>query len=623
MNMLIILDIFLASRVYASDLENRMKKIVVRLFRFIMLLASVEMILVILLKSSLVTEILACNFSMSATKGLYFSILVLIAVSFKIVNSSYVNSDNKYLLFLILITINIGFWGYVKSHEENINLMNLVNSFYFTLQLFGLSLNKSNGVNLLIYIASFLASLSLCGLVLIVLAVSFLERLKLTFLYRKSVVIFSDGIDDVVFNLVQSENAKKIVLLTNETGRKFDSNVLLLSYSNSEFLISKINSLKIKKIFLFRDDDQKNIEMSYNIFNNCSTYKNRSETLHIIVYLKNSKLTSLIVRDPIFNYCKSKIDIQVIDYYDELALRIVHSNLPDKLLLHENTRSNDIVVVNKIKIGIKGKGALYHSMIVQLISQYNYSNFKECTFILIDQVEKDIPEIINVLSRIVKIEFIDSTNSEKWMGINLLYVIYDYDYECYNEYLYIQQKKFDLHINKILLISLFGNRVQQIFESYDYLKYKIIKSSGVELCERDYDKYAKMINSIYYNLYYPKEETITELLWDELPESQRKSSRLAALHLDTLYRYKTTYQTLFSSKTLYEHLAIKEHNRWMVQKVINGFEYDDETNNERNTNRLIKKWSDLDYVEQKRNIHFIKTIIEELEVHDERIDNDV
>jgi hypothetical protein len=112
--------------------------------------------------------------------------------------------------------------------------------------------------------------------------------------------------------------------------------------------------------------------------------------------------------------------------------------------------------------------------------------------------------------------------------------------------------------------------------------------------------------------------------WDDLEEYLKESNLRQAEHIP--FKLRTIGYDIYPATTEEEpfqlddsqknKLAIIEHDRWMNERIQQGWQYGDEEDNENMTNPLLKHWDELIGDEKNGNINDIHRFLEIMEEHD-------
>ncbi len=410
------------------------------------------------------------------------------------------------------------------------------------------------------------------------------------------------------------------------------------------------NSAQIKKartIYLLHEDDTININAAKQVAEhktNCHE-KYRSIALQCNVQVQDLNLRSLFVEHELFVKQDECFEIIPFDAY-KLAVRHLFNQHP------LDREGISIESDKQVHLIIAGMGTMGRQVLLQALQIGHYANGLPIQISCIDKVEEGNKQA--VISSIPEIEQFDNVSFHQ-MGLDSMYFIRFVEKELKKENQFVSlliATKEDTHGFNVALqvrhalwrnattlkiyVHISQNRVYKslIDEMRDDSKSDIsddiypfgtdnFLSSAEYLENAEYDNLAR---ALHYNYLKGCGKKPQDDPWEKLIESNRASNRYQADHIDVKIRamgidintipkdkLRAFLDEKLQNKALVEHLAELEHNRWLINRSLDGYIYGEIKNNQKKIHPLLTEWQNISETDKSYNIKHIEDLKELVE----------
>ncbi len=540
---------------------------------------------------------------------LYVAVILLWYIVFEIKDKY----EIKYVMIITDLAFILGWIGYLKYYYESLSMYQMGNVVYNTIKLFSLSVVSDDGLNIFLNLARFLAIISASGVVLIVFARENVEKLIIRLKYHKHIVVCADEIDKDVKNIIEAYSDKKIVIVTNTTEEVDEKNIRVLRGHITTKKILGANAVNAEEIFLMCKDEEKNIDLAFDLYSankfleKQKTKENQIKTIcHISVV--NEELLNILNKNDIFGKSHDSFDARFFVLEKTVAKFIVYNNNPYKILTEGIENKESLIST----IGVVGEGIIFREIVMQLIKQYTYGfNNQKIDLYIFSEAVFFGEATLEKLSSIINIHFEDISRLVEY-ELDVLYIASKNDYMQHSIYQELLQKHKFEKIKKVVFGYNYGKYLKEMLISLNktegvtenlYNKFVNVGGDSIKYNYPELEANAVLVNEAYQNAIAKRENnnTNTYINWNDLSESAKESNRLATINYEVIRLYCQNNNIDIHDEKILNNFLIKEHNRWYVEKVFNGYIYGDEKCEERLINKSFLLWKDVSKEDKELN----------------------
>ena len=447
----------------------------------------------------------------------------------------------------------------------------------------------------------------------------------------KVALIVTDNIKPEIVNMFR---LKGIVVFSGTPG---DSNIL----RNAQVK-------KARTIYLLHEDDTVNINAAKQLADyktNCHE-KFRTITLKCNVQVQDLNLRNLFVEHELFIKQDECFEIIPFDAY-KLAVRHLFNQHPlDRKGISPESNK-------RVHLLIAGMGNMGRQVLLQALQIGHYANGIPIKISCIDKMPEgnkqavisSIPEIElydNIsfhhmeLDSMYFIRFVEKELKKKDQYVSLLIATKE-DTHGFNVALQVRHALWRIANDLKIYVHISQNRVYQSLvdemrnDSQSHISDDIYPfgtdnflSSAEYLENAEYDKLAR---ALHYNYLKGCGKKPQDDPWEKLIESNRSSNRYQADHIDVKLRAmgmdintisRDKLSKLLSEKLqndiLVERLAELEHNRWLINRSLDGYVYGEQKCSQKKVHPLLTDWKNISETDKSYNIKHIEDLKELIKV---------
>jgi len=539
-----------------------------------------------------------------------------------------------FILSLSIIGIGIGFCGFHCQGSDGIS-----DSFYKTFQFFILHSTEHN-VELLINISRWLifaVFLFVSGsLIFTIVLPEQLTFLKIKLRYCNHIIIC--GLAEQSLQIADKYSNEQLVFIDNKANNPLHRSLrnpkakLIIGDPNSADILKIAKIHKAKDVFVFTDNDKKNVEIAQTAFSVVEN-ENRKQSLRCFVLIADHELKTLLEETTLFKYKTKNFD-GILFNANEIGIKYGICMHIDKILPAKMKTSPEILIVGLTEKAENVIFNLAHCLTMQretvrftivekdetivnsFRKKYHYLwgfveiNFAEeieniCTEKTFDSILICTESQTEAIKQAVAIRYILGVNTP-----NIL--VFCDEADTFNKVLNKagklnekgEKEVFPLKDKTIFLINLFEETADYVFVLDKFIEEK-----------------ARMTHRFWNKLYGDNKE------YDEMSGHFRQSNRNQIL--DNFLRvfialgksFHAAQDCLVSfTDNDKETLAIMEHRRWMIEKYENGWQLGERVKpDEFKRHDCLIMWDELPEHQKKKDFDAIDLMIHLL--NNQRNDN--
>jgi len=522
--------------------------------------------------------------------------------------------NRTFWIFVICLSL-IGFvTGIIGFREENGGAFT-GNNLYHTFQMFLLNYFfiheiKSLWLELARWIILFVFLLITFQLFITIIAPQFIQQNKIRFLYKNHIIIC--GLNEMTMEIIHKFTGSKIVVIAPENNKYAESLhqrriKLIMGDPTDTFILKTAAIRKVAKLFAVTHSDKQNVEIAQVAFSILKTAK-RKEVLPCFVLVNEPKMKSILEETAFFKYKTGNFDALLFNI-NEIGIKYGICMNIDKMLPATLKKSPEILIVgltdktenvilnfahctnmqrNRFKVSIfepeKTKMDLF-------LKKYHYLNDyleiktgdnleKLCTEKIFDSIFICGESQMNDIKQAIEIHYLIGKQAP---NIFLF---------CNDTSIINVSLQEDLEKKKIFLINLYQLIADYVFELNENI-----------------ESQAKEAHYFWNNVYKKNTE------WDDLSGHFKQSNRnqILDIFLKTYIAFgKTTddfkHCLVSLSDKEKETLAMMEHRRWVLEKLINGWVFG-ERDNEFKRHDCFIPWSELSEEQQAKDYDAINLML--------------
>jgi len=442
-----------------------------------------------------------------------------------------------------------------------------------------------------------------------IVAPQFLRNLSIIF-YRKHIVIC--GLNKITINLIENliekYGKKQIVVLAEETNRyaealKANNAKLLVGDFSDDNFLKKSRLKKANVLYAFVDNDKVNVKIAQSVSLFLENEKVKNNPLKCFVLIKDRELKLILEETPLFKYKTDFFDgnifninemgmkYGIVSHIDKILPKEIKT--PPEILLIGLTEKTEFALVNLVHCLTMQRESFRFTIVEKnprkiryFQKEYSYfQNFAEITFVSDIDSEKYYDTVLvctdNPIEAVKQSVDIRYLFGEKGKNTNIL--VFCNETDTFNEVL-----KKELVEKNIFPVILFSQIADYVFELDENIEEK-----------------AKETHYFWNMLYNQNKE------WDEMAGHFKQSSRNQILD-NYLRIYIARGETFnqFNNRLVSfsdlekETLAMMEHRRWVIEKLVNGWVAGDRNNDMKRHNCLVL-WEQLSDEEKSKDFDAI------------------
>jgi hypothetical protein len=450
-----------------------------------------------------------------------------------------------------------------------------------------------------------------------IIAPRFIQYTKIRFFYRNHIIIC--GLNAISMELIRRLSGANIVVIAAENDQYTESLKqrkvkLILGDPTDAYILQTARVDKASRLYAVTDADSKNVEIAHAAYSILTNIQ-RSTTLICFTLVNDLELKKILEDTVLFKYKTGCFEGSLFNI-NEMGIKygvcmnidkILPATMTDslKLLLIGLTEKTENVLLNLahcltmerkvFKFTIVEKD---EAIIASFRKKYHYLwNFVEiefandyleniCTDNRFDSICVCIENQLELLKQAIEIRcFFGKSAPNIFLFCN--------GFDTFNTVF-----KEDLEKKKIFSINLFEQIADYIFELNNH-----IETNAQEV-------------HYFWNIIYK-----SDMEWSALSGHFKQSNRnqILDIYLKTYIALSEKYEEIshrlisFSDKEK-ETLAMMEHNRWMIEKYVNGWTYG-ERDNECKKHDCLEKWEKLSKEQQAKDYDAVNLMINLLNKH--------
>jgi hypothetical protein len=531
------------------------------------------------------------------------------------------NKPSMSIAFLGILAVYLGCLGVFVNEDFQISFGDAI---YQALGLFShASSLASTNVPWTLNLARFLGLVVTIATVLAIAARRFVDWLFVRLTFKPRVIICGLGWQGKVLveNFIK-EGYKVIVIEVNKDDdqiREMRSKgvTVFIDNASDRYLLKFAGINRASYLIVVTGNDETNIDIA-------------SETYHLremnkadfkcFVHVQDVEKGRILKRHQIFSSLEKKFDARIFNINDISARMILDQYPPDKLMTQKPDHS--YIPENPTKIMLAGDGKLAFAMLQQMAGVCHYSNLKSTVVRVIqeedanlkNEVTKHLPDI----NQLLDLEYVTIPEGNRVLSPELeeelysfavLYLCFDDEILGYRFLTKLIQHEIDKKIKIVFCLPQSSNLTMLLHQSRMAKDLKTVKYFWVldETCNRGVltGDYTDLLAQKIHNYYKETNQGPNSKDWSELEEEIRDSNRNVATHWQIKKRaiqYLQNGTEILKAELTPSHLEIlaqMEHRRWYAEKVLAGYVYAKEREENRREHPCLVDWNEL-LPEQKK-----------------------
>jgi hypothetical protein len=542
----------------------------------------------------------------------------------------------------------------------------LLNSFYCSVQLFIFQIDfSSRNVNIFLEISRWTAPFTLAFATVRTILIVAEEEISLLKLKSLNKHIIICGLGKKGFRIAKGLAREKVVIIEPNPNNEFIQvckemgMIVLIGNATHKHMLEKVKVKKAKYLFAVTDKDDINIAIaiksyeikteSDNLLKNIKSDKspandrapqNISKMLRCYVHIGNLKLQSLFKQHYLFKIHDDNFESIIFNIYDICATETVFN------FIEKNYHLTTCINYPPLHVLIVGFGSMGESLLLELAKMCHFSNDKKIKVTILDKKAKKREAQF-------KLEFLFHEQLDELIDIN--FVPFDAKMINDKDILSIQG---DIPFNAIFICA--GDEASRIFVSLNlnkllpdvpiriflpeksgitplfetgrlfsktqnievynmaekaYVVEKIIREKLEELAKLIHDNFIereKSKNNLFSDSeYYAKHD------WLGLPEEDKELNISAGLQIPIKLgiigydSFKICGSDHF--KFTDEEITILSkigHKQWMAERLLSGWTYGPNKDNEEKQHPDLLRWNDLSEKSKEKQRDFVRSIPE-------------
>lgn len=495
--------------------------------------------------------------------------------------------------FTYIISFTLGLVGYLQTNE-----FDFISCCYKSLQLFVLGFDGSvNNIPITLNLSRFLSPLILASSIFIALKEYFNKELLILKIRRLSghTIVFCNNESDIILFL----NESNTLLVTNVS-----CDGLLLKSENIND-IEKVNIENAAKVILFNDDRTnlaylKEIKKSYSNLRKITLYIKLEDNENVGMFNRfklntNFKKELLINPSQLFSrevFLKNPA-LDYVKHHNKVPHSLISGDYENiKWLIFEMANISHYSSLKNLKVTLLGNESEKQRMM--LIDEFtNIDQIIDFRTIVQSSASVAIEDLS--LSDITAIYISEITLEESQITASHLKRIFYSTNSDVNTYV--------INFGFGLIDDAYETSAFNSHFNIKYFDYKILESLNIIQHLDVYDFIAESIHNKYKKIYEAPD-------WKDLPETMKMSNRYQAYHTIIKLGYlgyvvdvdsKSDKISIDYSQSQLDVLAQMEKRRWNAERLLSGWIYGEEKNNDLKIHNLLVPWEKLDEKEKQKD----------------------
>ncbi len=561
------------------------------------------------------------------------------------------------LILGIPLAIVLGFCGYADYYAGSEQHMSMLDLLYKTVALFTFGFyaptgdipwyTPTGGISLKLEVARWLAP-ALLGYAVIIAVLRMLHgsflSWRIRWLNNHTIVCGLDEQSWLMTQVLITDKIKTVVIESNPSNVHLDSARRKGAYvivGDPKDSVNLINArvLEAKYLLALTAHDLTNSEVVIQAYQ-LKKDNPRTSLLNCMIHIHNSELAAVLYDDDIFSKDYPNFSAGIINAHQKAARWLLNNHGPDIVLL------NKIKTLPEIKILLLGTHDFTEALILQLAKLGHYGKSQPIHITLVGPQVKAKLTALNqqhsVLSSIIKISAKDTTLS--FLSPQTTQQLID-EFKPNMVYLCAADTKATLIWSKLLarlsltcpiIVCQFSNdllakRTEPVLKSHSQFTFVYPTEELLNLeniFNTKHDQLATTIHNNYVTSQIDAGDTLKNnpslSCWRELLETLKDANRNQADHLEIKCRIISgsldytaeSIEHLLEKPEIIEHLACMEHERWVAEKLLDGWILTDgPKNTDERLSPCLKDWDQLPESERQKDrdsVHSIPQLLREI-----------
>ena len=540
------------------------------------------------------------------------------------------------LVGFIAAVFCIGYLGWVRYYRNTGETVNPSRLVYITLQLFFLESGNPDSVHIPVFlnIARFLAPVAAFGSAVIALAYRFRKRLQKAALrlFGKDHIIFF-GVNRLSFDLIEKyRGAGKTVVAVDDTANPFLRECAAAGAVTENGrvpgrgLLRRCAFHRAESIFLFHEDDAVNYEGATRIYENLLLRSRQRRYVKCYLRCSNGSFKQLFLHHDLFTDPSDFLEVFFVDMNMLTARLLLHTNPPDYQRISPESEK-------RVHIALVGFTGVAECILEHALRICRFANERKPAVTVFDpaadSAEKRLSAKKPEINELCDCRFIQ-TDIEGYEVIEEIGGIKKKPNELLSVYICIDNDmtalSVGINIRKCLVYTSFplcirvlrNYSIPKLISSisttavlFDNVQFfgSLEETASIDMIEgRRTDTLARTIHEKYRAEL--KKESPADVGWHYLDETLKDSNRAQADHIPVKLRavgipWKEAVEDAKSGhldrmlETHVELLGRMEHNRWIAERLLNGWRYGPVRDDKRKLHPHLVSWDELpEYIKE-------------------------
>ncbi len=504
----------------------------------------------------------------------------------------------------VLLTIGLGSVGYADyfaGQEQNVSWSDLL---YMALGLFTFSFTPTGDIPWQLDVARWLAPLLLSYAAFRTIMLMLHNRLLLQRVRRLQNHTVVCGLGEHGRSVVQALAANGMPTVVIEPdpfnthlGWAANHGITVLTGNPRDMSnLIQVNIVQAKYLLAFTEDDAFNTEIIVQIYQ-LKLDNPGTPLLKSIAHVQSHELAAVLYDDAVFSKDYANFSARVINMRQMAARWLLTQHGPDSVLITE------IAAIGEIRILLLGNNEFVENLILRLAKLGHYGTSCPISITLagpqaVEQLaafNKHWPvlsEIIRIQAQDIELSFLNTQTTQQLINRfkpNMIYVCATNTGSTLIWSKALERLKMDCPI----IVSQFSDgvlakRIEAVFTVHTQFKF-VYPTSAILDFDNIFNATQDQLAITIHNHYAASQKAAGDSFannkslvdWAKLPETLKDANRNQADHLQIKCRVITgkrhcTVQQLeqaINDKNMLEHLARMEHERWMAEKLLDGWQY--------------------------------------------------
>ena len=504
----------------------------------------------------------------------------------------------------ILLTIGLGSIGYADYFAGLNQHVSLSDLLYMALGLFTFSFTPTGDIPWQLDVARWLAPLLLSYAAVKTIMLMLHSRLllrRVRGLQNHAVVCGLDGHGRSIVQALVAKGISTVVIepdpINVHLGWAANHGITVLTGNPRDMSnLIQANIVQAKYLLAFTEDDAINTEIIVQIYQLKLT-NSSTPPLKSIAHVQNHELAAVLYDDAVFSKDYDNFSARVINMRQMAARWLLTQHGPDSELITE------IATIGEIRILLLGSNEFVENLILRLAKLGHYGTSCPISITLagpqaIEQLaafNKHWPvlsEIIRIQAQDIELSFLNTQITQQLINRFKPSMIYVCATDTESTLIWskaLERLKMDCPVIVCQFSDdVLAKRIEAIFALHTQFKF-VYPASAILNFDNIFNATQDQLAIAIHNNYVASqiaagdtsEKNASLVDWDKLPETLKDANRNQADHLQIKCRVITGEQHCttkqveqsINDKKMLEHLAHMEHERWMAEKLLDGWQY--------------------------------------------------